>query len=69
MSPRLTTCMPICSARAWANCSSVTSPMLDGDLPEHLAGPLLLLLQQHFQPLVGEEPQVHQDLTDAPQSP
>ncbi len=41
-------------------------PHAHGDLPEHLAGPLLLLLQQHLQLLVAEEAQVDQDLTDTP---
>ena len=65
-SARLTTCMPICSASAWASCSSVTSPMRDGDLAEQLAGPLLLLFEQRLQLVLGEEAEVDQDLTDAP---
>ena len=37
-----------------------------GDLAEHLAGLLLLLLQQHLQLVVVDEAQVDQNLTDAP---
>ena len=65
MSARLTTCMPICSARAWASCSSVIRPMLIGDLAQQFAGPLLLLFEQHLQLIVGDETQVDQDLSDA----
>ncbi len=57
--------MPICSASAWANCSSVIRPMPIGDLPEQFAGPLLLLFEQRLQLVVGDEAQVDQDLTDA----
>ena len=38
----------------------------DGDLAEHLAGPLLLLLQQHLQAILAEKTEVHQNLTDPP---
>ena len=44
----------------------VDQPHAHGDLAEHLAGPLLLLLQQHLQLLVGEEAEVHEDLSDPP---
>ena len=41
-------------------------PHADGDLSEHFAGPLLLLLQQHLQPIFAEKAEVHQNLTDPP---
>ena len=57
--------MPICSARAWANCSSVTKPMLSAMWPSNSSGPLLLLFEQHFELLVGDESEIDEDLSDA----
>ncbi len=37
-----------------------------GHFAEQLPGPTLLVLEQHFKLLVGDEPQVDQNLTDPP---
>ena len=39
--------------------------MLTATWPEQLVGPLLLLFEQHFELLVGDEAEIDEDLTDA----
>ncbi len=57
--------MPICSANPWAKLLVADQPHADGDLAEHFAGPLLLLLQDRLHAVFGEEAEVDQNLTDA----
>ena len=40
-------------------------PMSLGDLAQQLARVLLLLFEQQLQLLIGDEPQIDQDLSDA----
>ena len=60
-----TACSANCSASAWASCSSLIRPMSMATLPSNWPGCSLLLIEQQLLLLVGDEPQVDQDLSDA----
>ena len=63
VSARLTTGMPHCSASASVTCASVTSPMRIATCPMISPGTLLLLFEHVPELVLGEIPEVDQDLS------